>query len=143
MACHRRVAAWCPFNHEKKATQSCSSASRSGSEDTERASEHKTSGLTTDLTLAGGRAADAMAIGILRELRQHDIRVPEDISVAGFDDVAVAADVAPALTTVRIPMFEMGQHAVALILRPSSDEARIVETGHELIVRRSSGPPRA
>ncbi len=86
---------------------------------------------------------DAMAIGILRELRQHDIRVPEDISVAGFDDVAVAADVAPALTTVRIPMFEMGQHAVALILRPSSDEARIVETGHELIVRRSSGPPRA
>ncbi len=86
---------------------------------------------------------DAMAIGILSELRQHDIRVPEDLSVVGFDDIAVAADVAPALTTARIHMFEMGQHAVALILRPASDEARTIATAHELIVRGSSGPPRA
>ena len=85
---------------------------------------------------------DAMAIGILSELRQHGIRVPEDLSVVGFDDIAVAADVAPALTTARIPMFEMGQHAVGLILRPTSDEPRTIETDHELIVRRSSGPPR-
>jgi LacI family transcriptional regulator len=86
---------------------------------------------------------DAMAIGILSELRQHGIRVPDDISVVGFDDIAVAADVAPALTTARIPMFEMGQHAVALILRPASDEARTITTTHELIVRASSGPPKA
>lgn len=86
---------------------------------------------------------DAMAIGILSELRQHGIRVPDDMSVAGFDDIAVAADVAPALTTARIPMFEMGQHAVALILRPASDEARTVTTSHELIVRASTAPPRA
>lgn len=84
---------------------------------------------------------DAMAIGILSELRQHGIRVPEDISVVGFDDIAVAADVAPALTTARIPMFDMGQHAVSLIVRPASDEARTIETTHELIVRQSSGPP--
>lgn len=86
---------------------------------------------------------DAMAIGILSELRQHGIRVPDDMSVVGFDDIAVAADVAPALTTARIPMFEMGQHAVALILRPASDEARTVTTAHELIARASSAPPRA
>ena len=83
-----------------------------------------------------------MAIGILSELRQHDVRVPEDLSVVGFDDIAVAGDVAPALTTARIPMFEMGQHAVGLILRPASDEPRTITTDHELVVRRSSGRPR-
>ncbi|MCK2023988.1 MULTISPECIES: LacI family DNA-binding transcriptional regulator [Microbacterium] len=94
-----------------------------------------------DLTAIVG-LNDAMAIGILSELRQQGIRVPDDLSVVGFDDIAVAADVAPALTTARIPMFEMGQHAVALILRPASDEARTVSTSHELIVRASTAPPR-
>lgn len=84
---------------------------------------------------------DAMAIGVISELRQHGIRVPDDMSVASFDDIAVAADVAPALTTARIPMFEMGQHAVALTLRPTSDEPRTVSTSHELIVRDSTAPP--
>lgn len=84
---------------------------------------------------------DAMAIGILSELRQHGISVPEEMSVVGFDDIAVAADVAPALTTARIPMFDMGQHAVSLILRPASDEPRTIATSHELIIRQSSGPP--
>ena len=98
--------------------------------------------LDRDITAIVG-LNDAMAIGILSELRQHGIRVPEDLSVVGFDDIAVAADVAPALTTARIPMFEMGQHAVSLILRPGTDEARTIETAHELIVRDSSGAPRA
>ncbi|WP_309102773.1 LacI family DNA-binding transcriptional regulator [Microbacterium sp.] len=84
---------------------------------------------------------DAMAIGILSELRRHGTRVPDDISVVGFDDIAVAGDVAPALTTARIPMFDMGQHAVALILRPASDEPRTITTAHELIVRSSTGSP--
>ena len=84
---------------------------------------------------------DAMAIGILSELRQQRLRVPDDLSVVGFDDVAVAADVSPALTTVRIPMFDMGRHAVSLILRPASDEPRTIATTHELIVRESSGAP--
>lgn len=97
--------------------------------------------LDRDLTAIVG-LNDAMAIGILSEVRRHGMRVPEDLSVVGFDDIAVAGDVAPALTTARIPMFEMGQHAVALILRPTSDEPRIIPTAHELIVRGSSGPPR-
>lgn len=97
--------------------------------------------LDRDLTAIVG-LNDAMAIGILGELRQHGIRVPEDISVVGFDDIAVAADVAPGLTTARIPMFDMGQHAVSLILRPASEDARTITTAHELIVRQSSGPPR-
>lgn len=98
--------------------------------------------LERDLTAIVG-LNDAMAIGILSELRQHGIRVPEELSVVGFDDISVAADVAPALTTARIPMFDMGRHAVSLILRPASDEARTIQTGHELIVRQSSGPPRS
>lgn len=97
--------------------------------------------LESDVTAIVG-LNDAMAIGILSELRRHGRSVPDDVSVVGFDDVAVAADVAPALTTARIPMLEMGQHAVALILRPASDEPRKVATGHELMVRGSSGPPR-
>ena len=95
----------------------------------------------TDVTAIVG-LNDAMAIGILSELRTHGIRVPDDLSVVGFDDVAVAADVAPALTTARIPMFDMGREAVALIMRPASDEPRTIRTTHELVVRQSSGPPR-
>ncbi|MFE6997508.1 LacI family DNA-binding transcriptional regulator [Microbacterium sp. NPDC057659] len=94
----------------------------------------------TDVTAIIG-LNDAMAIGVLSELRRHGLRAPEDLSVVGFDDIAVAADVAPALTTARIPMFEMGRHAVALILRPASDEPRTIATDHELIIRESSGPP--
>lgn len=85
---------------------------------------------------------DAMAIGVLSELRQQGTRVPDDMTVVGFDDISVAADVAPALTTARIPMFAMGQQAVELILRPADDEPRNVVTQHELIVRSSSGVPR-
>lgn len=96
--------------------------------------------LNRDVTAIVG-LNDAMAIGILSELRRNGIRVPEDVSVAGFDDIAVAADVAPSLTTARIPMFDMGRHAVELILRPPTDEPRIIATTHELIVRRSTGAP--
>lgn len=96
--------------------------------------------LKTDVTAIVG-LNDAMAIGILSELRRQGRHVPEDVSVVGFDDVAVAADVAPALTTARIPMFEMGQHAVSLILRPASDEPRTISTTHELIIRQSSASP--
>lgn len=85
---------------------------------------------------------DAMALGVLRVLRDRGLRVPDDISVAGFDDITVAADVAPALTTVRIPMTEMGSQAVALTLRPENDEPRVLRSGHALVVRRSTAPPR-
>ena len=85
---------------------------------------------------------DAMALGVLRTLRQRDIRVPDQISVAGFDDIAVVSDIAPALTTARIPMAEMGAQAVALTLRGESDEPRRITMGHELIVRQSTAAPR-
>ena len=112
----------------------------------------------TDFTRDGGRNAteqilrehprttaiialnDAMAIGVLSTLRSHGVPVPDRVSVAGFDDVSVAADLAPSLTTVRLPMAEMGQLALAMALKPRSSRSRRKSTGHKLIVRGSTGP---
>ena len=54
-----------------------------------------------------------MAIGVLSMLRARGVAVPGQMSVAGFDDVAVARDLAPGLTTVRLPMAEMGELALS------------------------------
>ncbi len=112
----------------------------------------------TDFTRDGGRGAteqilrehpettaiialnDAMAIGVLSALRARGISVPDQISVAGFDDVSVAADLAPSLTTVRLPMADMGQLALGMALKPRSARPRRKSTGHELVVRGSTGP---
>lgn len=84
---------------------------------------------------------DAMALGVLRALRDRSILVPEQISVAGFDDITVAADVAPALTTVRIPMYEMGLQAVELTVDRVVAPRRVLHLGHELVIRQSTAPP--
>jgi LacI family transcriptional regulator len=112
----------------------------------------------TDFTRDGGRSAaerilrehpgttaiialnDAMAMGVLSALRAARIAVPERISVVGFDDVSVAADLAPSLTTVRLPMTEMGRMALDLALKPRSTRPRRRPTGHTLVVRDSTGP---
>ncbi|MER7334661.1 MULTISPECIES: LacI family DNA-binding transcriptional regulator [unclassified Micromonospora] len=83
---------------------------------------------------------DAMAIGVLSTLRAHRIPVPERMSVVGFDDVSVAADLAPSLTTIRLPMTDMGRMALSLALKPRSTRPRRRSTGHLLVVRDSSGP---
>jgi len=83
---------------------------------------------------------DAMAMGVLSTLRAHRVAVPERMSVVGFDDVSVAADLAPSLTTVRLPMTDMGKMALGLALKPSSARPRRRSTGHTLMVRDSTGP---
>ena len=60
---------------------------------------------------------DAMAIGALRVLRQAGLRVPEDVSLIGCDDIPVAAQLYPALTTLWQPKQELGDLAAKLILR--------------------------
>lgn len=74
-----------------------------------------------DLAVASGASAviaynDLMALGIIDRLRNRGISVPDDMSVVGFDDVAVATLVSPALTTVRIPRAGLGRGAVDLLL---------------------------
>ena len=86
---------------------------------------------------------DTMAVGALSVLREREISVPHTVSVTGIDDVQVAQDLAPALTTVRLPMASMGRQAAALALQAVRTPATVVEVAHELVVRASTAPPPA
>jgi len=83
---------------------------------------------------------DVMAIGALSGLRSLNRRVPEDISLAGFDDIPIAKDLMPSLTTVRVPMFQMGARALALAMEPLGAGLRVEHLPTELVVRDSTGP---
>ena len=89
--------------------------------------------------------SDLVAIGVIRGAHALGVRVPEDVSVVGYDDIEVAAFVEPPLTTVRQPKREMGRRAMEWILRGLSG-GRVPD--HEtlpgqLVVRSSTGPTRA
>ncbi|MET7331503.1 LacI family DNA-binding transcriptional regulator [Nonomuraea sp. NPDC005650] len=87
-------------------------------------------------------ANDQMALGVLRALREAGRRVPEDVSVAGFDDIPESAYFWPPLTTVRQDFGEVGRHAFHLLLDrmagAEADARRLVEP--ELVVRESTAP---
>jgi LacI family transcriptional regulator len=83
---------------------------------------------------------DVMAVGVLSLLRARGVRVPEDVSVCGFDDVPLAQDIWPALTTVRVPMVEMGARALALAVEPRGGEIRVEHLPTQLVLRDSTGP---
>ena len=88
---------------------------------------------------------DNLAIGAIRAAVARDLRVPEDLSVVGFDDSEHASLITPALTTVRQPLAEMGRTAVSLLRRLLDGqrfETLHVELGTRLIVRASTAPPR-
>ena len=85
-------------------------------------------------------SSDDMAAGVLATAHRMDIRVPDELSVAGFDDTAFAGIVWPALTTVRQPIRQLAEAAVGLLLAPDQGNERR-ELRHELIVRDSVAPP--
>lgn len=62
-------------------------------------------------------ASDDLALRVIATLREHGKRVPGDVAVVGFDDVPIAGESVPALTTVRIPLSDMGRRAAALVLQ--------------------------
>jgi LacI family transcriptional regulator, galactose operon repressor len=62
-------------------------------------------------------ANDAMAIGLLSSLQEGRVRVPEDLAVAGFDDIPIARFATPPLSTVRVPIAELGAQATGLLLK--------------------------
>jgi LacI family transcriptional regulator len=91
---------------------------------------------------------DEMAIGVLRAAASLGVRVPEDLSVVGFDDLDRAQLVTPQLTTVRQPLAEMGRMAVSLLLRLLAGhrlDALRFELATALVVRQSTAAvsPRA
>jgi LacI family transcriptional regulator len=89
---------------------------------------------------------DMAAIGCIRALHDSGLRVPQDVSVVGFDDIKEAAFQTPSLTTIRQPLHKMGELAVELLLqqlRPSGTKiAPRVAVEPELVVRESTGPSR-
>jgi LacI family transcriptional regulator len=87
---------------------------------------------------------DVAAIGAIRAFRDHGLRVPEDISIVGFDDIQGAAYHNPSLTTIRQPLYSMGTHAARILLqriRGSKDFPEQVAIVPELIIRESTCPP--
>jgi len=87
---------------------------------------------------------DMTALGAMRAIRMRGLRVPEDISIAGFDDLFVASYTDPPLTTVRQPMRRMGQLAMENLIKLMSGEESAVriKIRPELIVRESTAKVR-
>lgn len=86
---------------------------------------------------------DEMAIGAMQTLKNQGIRIPEDISVTGFDDIAYAKYSDPSLTTISQPAEEMGKMAMDMLLKviegePLSQRECVLPT--EFIIRKSTGP---
>lgn len=90
-------------------------------------------------------ANDILAIGALFECHRLGIRVPEDLAIAGFDDVELASQVIPALTTVRIPRYHIGRVAAeTLVQRIESgviDDNPTIDLGFQIIQRDSTRSP--
>jgi LacI family gluconate utilization system Gnt-I transcriptional repressor len=111
------------------------------------------------ITMAGGRqamarlltlsaqpravfcATDIIAAGAVFEARRRGVRLPEEMAVAGFDDLEIAGEIAPALTTVRVPRYEIGRQAARLIqmrLSGETPEHAVYDLGFELVQRESA-----
>ncbi len=88
-------------------------------------------------------ANDSMAIGALRAFREAGLDVPRDVALAGFDDIPVARYVTPALTSVHVPIHEMGARAVETVLDAiGSGDGECTDTtslSTRLVVRESCG----
>jgi LacI family transcriptional regulator len=82
-----------------------------------------------------------MAIGTLRYLKDNGYRIPEDVSVIGFDDVEADLMFSPPLTTIRVPKIEMGVEALKLMVNTLKNKKSLfkkVLVPVELIVREST-----
>ena len=88
--------------------------------------------------------SDEQAFGVAEAARATGRRIPEDLSVVGFDDLSISRWFSPPLTTVRQPLVEMGRTAAEMLLAMidgREPHGRQVELATELVVRSSTGPP--
>ncbi|WP_418274973.1 LacI family DNA-binding transcriptional regulator [Isoptericola jiangsuensis] len=83
-------------------------------------------------------ASDVMAIGLIARLRELDVSVPGDVAVAGFDDIPTLRDHVPAVSTVRIPLQDLGRLAVAAAVADDDEVGDAVEVGYEVVLRDST-----
>jgi len=102
-----------------------------------------------DLVIASGATAvlaynDLVAFGLLQRLRQRGVRVPEDISVVGVDNIPMSALTTPALTSVGIPLVSCGRASMDMLLslvrEPSVPPTHHHDLSFQLVVRDSTGP---
>lgn len=89
-------------------------------------------------------ANDTMAIGALAAIRDAGLTVPDDISVAGFDELPVTKFLSPPLTTVRMPIYQLGERAALRLIETLRNGETQVPPQHEtlaaeLVIRRSCG----
>lgn len=82
---------------------------------------------------------DVLAVGALRQAQKMGLRVPEDVSITGFDDIEIARIVSPALTTVHVPHREMGQKAAQELIRmiETNSAGQSLELSTHLVTRDS------
>ena len=92
---------------------------------------------------------DLMALGVVWAARDRGLRVPDDLSVIGLDDIELGAEVSPSLTTVALPRHEIGETAMQMLLEliPLPQEPQSEPVGHDvvrthLVVRQSTAEPR-
>jgi DNA-binding LacI/PurR family transcriptional regulator len=86
---------------------------------------------------------DISAIGVMRAFQEAGLRVPEDVSIVGFDDINIASFARPALTTVRQPLKKMGRIAAKTLLdwiEARGEYTPEIAIEPELVIRKSTGP---
>ena len=84
---------------------------------------------------------DVMALGAMAAFRAHGLALPGDIAVAGYDDISTLRDVTPSLTTVRVPLVDVGRRAVELaIASNSSGDSAVIGVITETVLRASTPP---
>jgi LacI family transcriptional regulator len=115
----------------------------------------------TDLTFEGGRSAmqalleitppltgifcsnDFIAMGAMKAIREKGLRIPDDISIVGFDDIEMASYFFPELTTIHQPAYQMGLKGAELLFKILSGELKAPQQillQHDLVARNSCGP---
>jgi LacI family transcriptional regulator len=97
-----------------------------------------------ELPTAVFAGSDTIALGVLSEAGRHGVRIPEDISLIGFDGTKQGAESVPSLSSVAQPLEEMGRAALRSVLRQAHGEfpdSHRVELATHLIVRDSTSPP--
>ncbi|MGW6130284.1 LacI family DNA-binding transcriptional regulator [Cellulomonas sp. NPDC055163] len=93
------------------------------------------SGAQVDVVFA---VNDVMAVGAMAAARDAGLAVPRDVAVAGFDDIVTLRDVTPPLTTVRVPLVDIGVAATQLALAAPADEPRLVHVEGTVVLRAST-----
>lgn len=85
---------------------------------------------------------DEMAAGVYKAAHKIGLSVPEDVSVVGFDDSPIASRLWPSLSTVRLPIRDMGLHAAAMLLADAAKPASAPVITPHLVIRESCQPPK-